>query len=293
MAVYAIGDVQGCVVALEEMLDKLRFDPHRDQVWLTGDLVNRGPHSLETLRLVKGLGGGAVTVLGNHDLHLLAVAAGAREARPGDTLDAILRAPDRDELLDWLRRRPLIHFDKRAALGRKTLLVHAGVYPGWRKKEAAARAAEVENLLRGRGGPGESGGAGGDYRRFLRAMYGRAPAKWRDAEALDRWQRARFITNAFTRMRYCAAAGDLDFAHTGRPGEQPPGLLPWFEHPRRKCRKWRVVFGHWSSLNFMRGRDVIGLDSGCIWGRALTAVRLDGERAGQHWQVKCGNARRS
>ncbi|MDD9883466.1 MAG: symmetrical bis(5'-nucleosyl)-tetraphosphatase [Gammaproteobacteria bacterium] len=313
MAVYAVGDVQGCVVPLEEMLDKLRFDPQRDQLWLTGDLVNRGPHSLETLRLVKRLGGSAVTVLGNHDLHLLAVAAGLREARPGDTLDAILRAPDRDELLHWLRRRPLLHCDKRAELGCKTLLVHAGVYPGWSKKEAVARAAEVESLLRGddgddsingdkrggrggRGGRGKNGGdgggdGGGDYHRFLRAMYGRVPSQWRGDESprpLDRWQRARFITNAFTRMRYCTAGRALDFAHAGPPGSQPPGLLPWFEHPRRKCRKWRVVFGHWSSLNFMPGGRVIGLDSGCIWGRALTAIRLDGDRDGQYWQVRCG-----
>lgn len=295
MAIYAVGDVQGCVVPLEEMLDKLRFDPPRDQLWLTGDLVNRGPHSLQTLRLVKNLGSSAVTVLGNHDLHLLAVAAGVREARPGDTLEAILRAPDRDELLDWLRRRPLAHFDKRAELGQKTLLVHAGVYPGWGNKQAARRAAEVEKLLRGDGGPGDDGDGGdnADYRRFLRAMYGRVPLTWRDAAAQDKWRRARFITNAFTRMRYCTVDGNLDFEHTGRPGSQPPGFVPWFEHPRRKCRNWRVVFGHWSSLNFMPGGCAIGLDSGCIWGRQLTAVRLDGDRAGQHWQIACGNSNRN
>lgn len=300
MAIYAVGDVQGCVVPLEEMLDKLRFDPQCDQLWLTGDLVNRGAHSLQTLRLIKGLGDSAVTVLGNHDLHLLAVAAGVRETRPGDTLDDILRAPDRDELLDWLRRRPLAHFDKRAELGQKTLMVHAGVYPGWGKKQAARRAAEVEKLLRGDGGPGAPGGPGddgggdghrgkngGDYRRFLRAMYGRMPPHWRAAAGGDKWQRARFITNAFTRMRYCTIDGNLDFEHTGRPGSQPPGFVPWFDHPRRKCRRWRVVFGHWSSLNFMPGARATCLDSGCIWGRKLTAIRLDGERAGQHWQVQC------
>jgi len=289
MAVYAVGDVQGCVLPLEEMLDKLRFDPPRDQLWLTGDLVNRGPHSLEALRLIKNLGDSAVAVLGNHDLHLLAVAAGVREARPGDTLESILRAPDRDELLHWLRHRPLLHFDKRAELGQKTLMAHAGVYPGWRKKEAAARAAEVEQLLRG-GGDGGDGGR--DCRRFLRSMYGRMPLHWRAAAGGDKWQRARFITNAFTRMRYCTIDGHLDFEHTGRPGSQPPGFVPWFEHPHRKCRRWRVVFGHWSSLNFMRQGRAIGLDSGCIWGRALTAVRLDGDGAGQHWQVQCKNADR-
>lgn len=279
MAVYAVGDVQGCVVPLEEMLDRLRFEPRRDQLWLTGDLVNRGRHSLETLRLVTRLADSAVAVLGNHDLHLLAVAAGVREARPGDTLEPILRAPDRDELLDWLRRRPLAYWDKRPELGRKSLMVHAGVYPGWRKKDVARWAAEVESLLRGEHGDG-------DYRRFLRRMYDRGPSRW-DA-SMERWRRATFITNAFTRMRYCTRHGDLDFEHTGPPGGQPPELVPWFEHPQRKCRNWRIVFGHWSALNFIRSGHAVGLDSGCVWGRALTAIRLDGERAGQYWQVRCG-----
>jgi len=279
MAVYAIGDIQGCVVPLEEMLDILRFEPRRDQLWLTGDLVNRGRHSLETLRLVTRLGDSVVAVLGNHDLHLLAVAAGVRESRPGDTLEPILRAPDRDELLDWLRRRPLAYWDKRPELGRKSLMVHAGIYPGWRKKDLARRAAEIESLLRGEHGDG-------DYRRFLHRMYGRGPLRW-DAP-MERWQRATFITNAFTRMRYCTRHGDLDFDHTGPPGSQPQGLVPWFEHPERKCRNWRIVFGHWSALNFIRSGHVVGLDSGCIWGRALTAIRLDGERAGKYWQVRCG-----
>ena len=276
MAVYAIGDIQGCVVALEEMLETLRFEPHRDQLWLTGDLVNRGRHSLETLRLVKQLGTSAVTVLGNHDLHLLAVANRIRDARPDDTLGAILRAPDRDELLDWLRHQPLMHWDKKPGgkSGGKALMVHAGIYPGWRKKQAAGYAAEVEALLRG-----------DDYRRFLKRMYGRSPSRWNPQ--MGRWQRARFITNAFTRIRYCNRRAGLDFAHKGPPGSQPKRWMPWFEHPQMKCKKWRIVFGHWSALGFVRRGNLIGLDSGCVWGGALTAFRLDDED-GEYRQLPCG-----
>ena len=274
MAIYAIGDIQGCVVPLEKMLENIRFEPRRDRLWLTGDLVNRGRHSLETLRLVKSLGRSAVTVLGNHDLNLLAVAAGVRRRRPGDTMDAILRAPDRDELLDWLRRRPLAHWDKSAELSRKSLLVHAGICPGWRRKEVAALAAEAEKLLRG-----------DECRRFLKRMYGPGSNRW--SQSLGKWQRARFIVNALTRIRYCNQRGGLDFAHKGRPGSQPRRLMPWFEHPRMKCRKWQIVFGHWSALGFIRRDNLIGLDSGCIWGGALTAIRLDGRRAGKIWQLRC------
>lgn len=274
MAVYAIGDIQGCVVPLEEMLDTIRFEPGRDRLWLTGDLVNRGRHSLETLRLVRQLGRHAVTVLGNHDLHLLAVAAGIRSHRPGDTLRPILRAPDCDELLDWLRHRPLAHFDKGAETGAKALLVHAGVYPGWRRKEVAAFAAEVETLLRG-----------DDYRRFLRHMYGRTVSRW--GRPMNKWQRARFITNALTRMRYCNHRGDLDLAHKGPPGRRSRRWIPWFEHPALKCKNWRIVFGHWSALGFVQRGNILGLDSGCVWGGALTAVRLDGRQAGKFWQLKC------
>ena len=282
MAIYALGDVQGCVVPLEEMLDTLRFDPARDRLWLTGDLVNRGRHSLETLRLIMRLGDSAVAVLGNHDLHLLAVAAGVREARACDTLEPILRAPDRDELIDWLRRRPLVHWDKRAELGVKSLMVHAGIHPGWRKKEVARLAAEVEGLLRG--GSGDS-----DYHRFLKQMYGREPSRWE--QPMNKWQRARFITNALTRIRYCDRRrhAALDFDHKGPPDSRPKHLVPWFAHPDRKCKNWRIVFGHWSALGFVRNGNILGLDSGCIWGGALTAVRLDGEQSQPEpfWQVKC------
>ena len=273
MAVYAVGDVQGCVTALEKLLEIIRFEPQRDQLWLTGDLVNRGRHSLETLRLVKGLGQSAVSVLGNHDLHLLAVAAGVRRQRPDDTLGAILGAADRDELLDWLRHRPLVHCDK--GLGAKTLMVHAGVCPGWSKKDLVRHAAEVEALLRG-----------DRCRRFLKQMYGRTPARW--SPSAERWLRARFITNALTRIRYCDRRGGLDFTHKGPPGNQPKRWLPWFEHPNLKCKKWRIVFGHWSALGFIQYRNVIGLDSGCVWGGTLTAIRLDGEQGGTVWRSGAG-----
>ncbi len=270
MAVYAIGDIQGCAVALEELLDDLQFDPIRDKLWLTGDLVNRGPHSLETLRLVKSFGDSAVVVLGNHDLHLLAVAAGIKRSRPGDTIKKILHAPDRDELLHWIRHLPLAHVDHEM----KTLMVHAGIYPGWGPAKLQRRAGEVEQILRG-----------DNHTEFLREMYGRRPGSWN--KNLQGMARVRFITNTLTRMRYVSAKGRLNFDQKGPPGSQPVNLSPWYLHPAMKCRKWRIVFGHWSALGFIRKNRIIGLDSGCVWGGALTAVRLDGENHRQCWQVGC------
>lgn len=274
MAVYAIGDIQGCATQLEEMLDTLQFEPQHDRLWLTGDLVNRGPHSLETLRLIRRLGNCVVTILGNHDLHLLAVAAEVKSSRSDDTLEPILRAPDRDELLHWLRHQPLVYCDEGSESGSKTLMVHAGIYPGWRRKQVLSYAGEVEALLRG-----------DEYRQFLKRMYGHNPTRW--DPSLESWERARFITNVFTRIRYCEKNGSLDFASKGTPGNQPKGLVPWFEHRDMKCKKWRIVFGHWSALQFYRHRNVIGLDSGCVWGGKLTAIRLDGQLAGKFWQLQC------
>lgn len=276
MAVYAIGDLQGCALPLQALLDKIQFEPARDRLWFTGDVVNRGPHSLETLRLLRRFGRSAVTVLGNHDLHLLAVAGGIKRARPSDTLQPILRAPDREELLDWLRHQPLAYCDSGAESGVKTLLVHAGIYPGWRKKQVVGLAGEVETLLRG----GDD-----EYRQFLKHMYGRNQSRWKPS--MGKWQRARFITNAFTRIRFCTASGRLDFTHKGAPGSQPRALQPWFEHPAMKCKKWRLVFGHWSALGFFRRGNLIALDSGCAWGGKLTAIRLDGAHAGKVWQLQC------
>lgn len=276
MAIYAIGDVQGCVTPLQKMLDTLSFDPSQDRLWLSGDLVNRGPHSLETLRLIKGLGDSAVAVLGNHDLHLLAVAAGIKKCRSGDTLQDILDAPDRDELIEWLRRRPLVHCDDQAESGEKTLMLHAGIYPGWDEKEVLEHAGEIETILRG-----------ATYRQCLEDMYGHEKVHWDGHISVQ--QRLQFIINAFTRMRYCTLDGDLDFTHSGTPGSQPHGLVPWFDHPNLKCKRWRIVFGHWSSLGFMQRDNLLGLDSGCGWGGMLTAVRLDGDDAGKSWQVQCGH----
>ncbi|MEA3292438.1 MAG: symmetrical bis(5'-nucleosyl)-tetraphosphatase, partial [Pseudomonadota bacterium] len=249
MAIYAVGDIQGCQTELEALLGKLDFQAGRDQIWFTGDLVNRGPHSLQTLRFARQLGDNAVTVLGNHDLHLLAVAEGLRRLKGADSMRPILSAPDRDELLHWLRHRPLAHADKSL----RTLLVHAGVYVGWGRKKALRRAAEVEQMLRS-----------DDYLELLRHMYGRKPTRWR--KELKGWDRPRFIINAFTRMRYCDARGNLEYSCKGPPGSQAPGLAPWFRHPRRHCKKWRIVFGHWSSLGLIVMPKLISLDTGCVWG---------------------------
>ena len=257
MAVYAIGDVQGCYDELKALLALIRFDPVKDTLWFTGDLVNRGPASLQTLRAVRELGQSAVTVLGNHDLHLLAVAEGCAPFHKSDTLEGILNAPDRDELLAWLRQQPLMHHD--AALN--YTLVHAGLPPQWDLAEAQACAREVETVLRG-----------DDYREFFQHMYGNTPDQWRDD--LTGWDRLRFITNSFTRLRFCDAQGRFDFQAKGEPGTQPEGYLPWFEVPGRRSEDLRVVFGHWSTLGLRREHNLLSLDTGCLWGEQLTAIHL-------------------
>lgn len=257
MAIYAIGDVQGCHTELRLLLDACRFDPARDQVWFTGDLVNRGPHSLETLRLIRSLGEAAVAVLGNHDLHLLAVAHGVSRTKHKDTFGDVLGAADRDELLDWLRRRPLLH---RAG---ELYLIHAGLPPQWSVDAAARHAREVETVL-----------AGEQAEELFRQMYGDQPDIW--SETLAGWGRLRFITNCLTRMRYCDRQGRLDFHQKGGPGSQPPHLLPWFQVPGRASAGTRILFGHWSTLGFYDADEVVCLDTGCLWGGELTALRLDG-----------------
>jgi len=270
MAVYAVGDVHGCAQPLEALLDRLRFDISQDQLWLTGDIVNRGPHSLRSLRLIRSLGDSAITVLGNHDLHLLAVSAKVKKTCREDTLRSILKAPDGEELIEWLRHCPLLHFDTKL----KTIMVHAGIYPGWSRKNVIAYANEVEKLIRGP-----------YYREFLMNMYSIGPVKW-DKE-LTGWDRSKFIINALTRMRYCSKNGNLNFTQKGPPGSQPKIYIPWFQHPKLKCRKWKIVFGHWSALGFLQSANIISLDSGCVWGRKLTVVRLDGGKAGKYWQLNC------
>lgn len=258
MAIWAIGDVQGCCDELELLIERLDFEPDRDQLWFVGDLVNRGPKSLETLRLVRGLGAAAVAVLGNHDLHLLALASNPDTPVKDVWLQPVLRAPDRDELLDWLRRLPLAHYDSEL----NTLLVHAGVAPGWRAADAMEHAAEVEAVL---SGPG--------YPDFLAAMYGSKPSRW-DA-SLAGADRLRFITNCLTRIRYCTIDGELEFNEKFAPGTQPDHLVPWFELPNRPAADTRIVFGHWSTLGLLEKPNILATDTGCVWGGQLTAIRLD------------------
>ena len=270
MAIYAVGDVQGCYQPLQELLKKICFDPALDRLWFTGDLVNRGPQSLEVLRFVKGLGDRAICVLGNHDLHLLAVAAGTIKPKKRDTLDALLSAPDRNELLHWLRSRPLLHHDDRLGY----TLIHAGLLPLWTLDDAQRLAQEVEIVLRGAGAEN-----------LYRHMYGDLPDHW--AEKLRGVDRLRVIINAFTRLRYCDLDGNLDLRPKGPPGTQPPDLLPWFQVPSRRSRDRRIIFGHWSTLGLWNADNVIGLDSGCLWGGALTAVQLDAAPV-KFFSVACG-----
>ena len=258
MAVYAIGDLQGCYDDFRRLLDRLQFAPGQDRLWLTGDLVNRGPGSLAALRFVRDLGEHALTVLGNHDLHLLAVAAGAgRGLRSGDTLEEVLAAPDRDELLAWLTTRPLLHTDD--ALG--WTLVHAGLPPQWDLNFARAAAREVEAEL------------AHDPAALFAAMYGDLPDRW--ASDLEGIARVRFAINCFTRLRYCTADGQLLLKLKGPPENAPPGAIPWYEVPGRRSDGLRIVFGHWSALGYRVANGAYSLDTGCVWGGALTALRLD------------------
>ena len=273
MATFAVGDIQGCYDDLQRLLERIDFDPTEDVLWFTGDLVNRGPRSLETLRFVKSLGERAVCVLGNHDLHLLAVAAGTAKLGKNDTLDEVLSAADRDELLVWLRHRPLLHHD--AGLG--YTLIHAGLPPQWDLGQAGACARELEGVLRGEG-----------YVEFFRHMYGDEPRRW--SPVLRGMERLRFIVNCYTRLRYCNAAGDLDLRSKGAPGSQPTGYLPWFAVPNRVSRGLHLLFGHWSTLGEVRDENVHALDTGCVWGGRLSALRLDGDGGGGWYGVDCPGA---
>lgn len=261
MSRYAIGDIQGCYRELRALLAQLKFSADSDRLWFVGDLVNRGPESLEVLRLVRSLGDNATVVLGNHDLHLLAVAYGSHRKRRADTLDAVLEAPDRDGLLEWLLTRPLAYRDPTSG----DLLVHAGLVPQWTAAQAVELAAEVEAVLRA------------DPRALFDNMYGDEPHRWSDD--LSGVDRLRFTINVLTRLRVCTADGDVDLKMKGKPPRQPSPLLPWFEVPNRHSRDTRILFGHWSALGFVQREHVVGLDSGCVWGGALTAFDLDTPRA--------------
>lgn len=258
MATYAIGDIQGCYQQLQQLLEKLAFDPSKDTLWFTGDLVNRGPASLDTLRFVKGLGENAITVLGNHDLHMLAVSEGYAPKHRHDTIDEILNAPDRMELLDWLRQQPLIHHDKESGF----TLIHAGLHPKWDPDMAQQLAHEVESTLRG-----------DNYKGFLANMYGNEPVQW--DESLKGWDRLRFITNCFSRLRYCDLEGNLYLQAKGPPGTQPEPYIPWFNVPNRASKGLKIIFGHWSTLGLQHTSGVYAIDTGCLWGYQLTAMRLD------------------
>ncbi|MBC9070374.1 symmetrical bis(5'-nucleosyl)-tetraphosphatase [Thauera sp. CAU 1555] len=257
MATYAIGDVQGCYREFRDLLDKIQFDPARDRLWLVGDLVNRGPASLETLRFVRSLGESAITVLGNHDLYLLKLAySGAAGRKRADTLQQVLEAKDRDDLVDWLRKRPLMHLEDGFAM------VHAGLLPGWSVTQARVLAEEVENLL-----------AGPDWGRLMDHLWGNQPRAW--DSSLKGWDRIRVIVNAMTRMRFCSRDGQMEFDTKGVPEKAPFGHIPWFAHPARASTDTTIVFGHWSALGLKITDNLMALDTGCIWGEKLTAICLE------------------
>ncbi|HMA10321.1 MAG TPA: symmetrical bis(5'-nucleosyl)-tetraphosphatase [Steroidobacteraceae bacterium] len=259
---YAIGDVQGCFEPLRQLLRDLRFSADRDELVFAGDLVNRGPDSLKVLRHVRALADNARTVLGNHDLHLLAHHFDpARPLREGDTLQQVLEAPDREALLDWLLARPLLILD--ATHG--DLFVHAGLIPQWTVPQAQALAAETERALRA------------TPREFLARMYGNQPDRWR--EGLTPEDRGRFTINVLTRLRYCSADGTINLKLKDAPQRTPPPWLPWYAHADRASAAVRVVFGHWSTLGLLRRKNLLALDTGCVWGGTLTAVNLDDPEA--------------
>ncbi|BAU72189.1 symmetrical bis(5'-nucleosyl)-tetraphosphatase [Metapseudomonas furukawaii] len=269
MTTYAVGDLQGCLDQLKCLLDQVHFDPAKDRLWLVGDLVNRGPKSLETLRFLFSIRDSVVCVLGNHDLHLLAVAHNIERLRKADTLREILDAPDRADLLDWLRRQKLLHYDEQ----RDIAMVHAGIPPQWTLRKALKRAAEVEEALQD------------DARLplFLDGMYGNEPAKWdKDLHGVTR---LRVITNYFTRMRFCKADGTLDLKTKEGLGTAPPGYAPWFSFPNRKTHGQKIIFGHWAALEGQCNEPgLFALDTGCVWGGTMTLLNID---SGQRISCSC------
>ena len=270
---YLVGDVQGCDAALGQLMDRLGFSPSRDHVVLLGDLVNRGPGSLAVLRRVRAWGDSATCLLGNHDLHLLAVAHGVRKQHRSDTLQDILDAPDRDAWLDWLRTRRM------AVRHQGWLCVHAGLVPAWNSAQTLALATEVEALL-----------AGPALADFLHVMYGNQPKRW--DPGLTGHERWRYVVNVLTRLRFCQGDSTLDFDAKGGADTAPPGYLPWFDHPGRRSVGEPIAFGHWSTLGLINRPDLLALDTGCLWGGALSAARIDGGRR-EIVQVACPQAQRA
>lgn len=260
MATYAVGDLQGCLEPLQCLLEQVAFDPARDRLWLVGDLVNRGPQSLETLRYLYSIRDSLVCVLGNHDLHLLAAWRNIERLKKSDTLREILEAPDCEELLQWLRQQKLMHYDEALHVA----LVHAGIAPQWSLKKALKCAAEVEEALRD----------DNRFEPFLDGMYGNDPAKW-DSD-LKGVTRLRVITNYFTRMRFCTSEGKLDLKSKEGLDTAPAGYAPWFSHKERKTRDLKIIFGHWAALEGRSNEPgIFALDSGCVWGGAMTLLNVD------------------
>jgi len=265
MATYAIGDIQGCFHSFQSLLKKIQFNPALDYLWLVGDLINRGSGSLEVLRWVFDHQSSIVSVLGNHDLHTLVVAEGFVNAHRSDTIQPLLDAPDADTLLSWLRHQPLLHF------ANDHLMVHAGLLPAWTPSQAQLLGQEVHQAL-----------CADNYREFLKHMYGNQPVQW--DEALTGWDRLRVITNAMTRLRICSQAGEMEFEFKGELSNRPAGYVPWFEIAGRASADTPVIFGHWSALGLHMANNVYALDTGCLWGGALTALRVDDKAV---FQVPC------
>lgn len=270
--IWAIGDVQGCCDALEELLahPDIKEDPEA-QFWFAGDLINRGPNSLKTIRTIMQLGERAICVLGNHDLHLLAVYAGIRRENKSDTIDEILQAPDAEAIIDWLRHRPLAHFDQ------EHLIVHAGVMAKWDEKKTLKLAGEISDTLQSK-----------HWKKYLQKMYGNEPNRWRDS--LTGSKRRRVIINALTRMRMCFEDGSMEFGSKDAPSTNKSNdIMPWFELPHRKTEKTTIIFGHWSTLGLMIRKHLIALDTGCVWGGKLTAIRLSDRKL---IQIECAAKKR-
>lgn len=278
MALYCVGDIQGCAQALERLLCEIDFSPSRDTVYLLGDLVNRGPDSAAVLRCCMRLAGSVHALLGNHDLHLLATAQGVRAPSRHDTLADVLQADDRSALLDWVRAQPLAHSVLHG--GERLLMVHAGLLPPWSADQALALAAEVQDAL-----------TGPHWGEFLAQMYGNQPAQWSDT--LSGAERLRVIVNTLTRLRFCSPAGVMDFASNEGPAQAPEGLLPWFDVPGRQSADRLIAFGHWSALGWMNRPRLLALDTGCVWGGALSAVRFGRTLAERElFQVRCPQAQK-
>ena len=277
MATYAIGDVQGCFDELKALLTQINFNSDRDQLWFCGDLVNRGPKSLETLRFIRALEDNALTVLGNHDLHLLATAFDHQQPGKKDTLDPLLQADDAALLFDWLRHQPLLHYDAKMNI----TLLHAGIHPYWSIDKARQLANEMEQVLQG-----------DNHINFYKHMYGDKPFTWDDA--LSGWPRYRFITNVLTRLRYCDKDGRPALSAKGEPGSQAEHLIPWYEVPGRKSENDTIIFGHWSTLphaGFSSINNAYAIDSGCLWGGALTALRIDVQPF-EYFRLNCPGAQK-